>query len=565
MSCVSVRSKFIFDKFKAVSSAKLRKKHVWTSGNVVISPFKDVQIPETTVVDYVWRNLDKWPTKTAAVCAVTNRGYTYEQMYKLSRTFGANLRKKFNIKDGDTVALMSPNTPEYPVVSFGVLAAGGIVTTLNPIYTSYEVKRQIELSDVKLVVAYVDIVPVVKEALKLAKIDLKIIAIDVDRPLPEGTISYKELVEDKHIDFNILKEVNRKPDDVAFLPYSSGTTGLPKGTELTNKNFIANCEQQNTELRQYYPTSETYQDSVLAILPMFHSYGLSIIMLHKLSVGLRLVTLPKFQPDTFLNAMIQHRLNLMFLAPPMVLFLGSSPAVTKKHFENIHSITSGAAPLPSADIENLFRKADRELSFVQGYGMTEASPLVTLSPKGNKQYDAVGYAIPNVKLRVVDSNMNNLGPGETGELVIKGPNVMKGYKNNPEANKEVFLEGGWYRSGDVANIDETGMVYITDRLKELIKVKGYQVPPAELESVLKEHPKVHDAAVIGIPDPKTGERPLGFIVPKTDEKITNEEVIEFVAKRVASYKRIKDIVVIDSIPKNASGKILRRKLKEDYC
>ncbi|XP_063828963.1 uncharacterized protein LOC135078296 [Ostrinia nubilalis] len=564
MSCFTVRSKYLFDKFKTISSIKLRYSHVWTSENVVQSPYKDVVIPETTIVDYVWRNLDKWPTKTAAVCALANRGYTYEQMYKLTQKFGANLRKKFNIDDGDTVALISPNSPEYPIVTYGVLAAGGIVTTLNPVYTPYEIQRQIELSDVKLVVADADLVSSVKEALRLAKIDLKIISIDINKPLPEGTISYKELVDDQYVDLSILKEVNRKPHDVAFLPYSSGTTGLPKGTELTNMNLVANCEQQNTELRQHSHTSESYQDSLLAILPMFHSYGLSLVMLHKLSVGLKLVTLPKFQPDTFLKAMLQYQINMLFLAPPMVLFLGSNEMVTKKHFESVHTVTSGAAPLPSTDIENLFKKAEREINFCQGYGMTEASPLVTLNTKGNKNYDAVGYAIPNVKLRVVDGNMNNLGPGETGELVIKGPNIMKGYKNNPEANSEVFLEDGWFRSGDIANIDETGMVYVTDRLKELIKVKGFQVPPAELEAVLKEHASVHDAAVVGIPDPKTGERPLGFIVPKSGVNIKTEDVIEFVSKRVAPYKKIREIVVLDSIPKNASGKILRRELKEKY-
>ncbi|CAH0400179.1 unnamed protein product [Chilo suppressalis] len=561
MTLPALTLKKVFDNFKHVRSV-VRHKHVWSKDNVVKSPYEDVNIPEMTIVDYVWRDLEKWPTKTAVHCGVTNRSYSYEQMYKQSRTLATNLIKKFKVRSDDVIGIMSPNIPEYPIVTFGVLAAGGIVTTFNPVYTEYEVQRQIEISDVKIMIAFENCVPVVNKALKLAKKNIPVISIKVEKPLPENTVSLMELIEDPHVDFDILKSVRRKPNDVAIMPYSSGTTGLPKGVELTNRNLVANCEQQTTDVRQYNYTTETHQDVVLAVLPLFHSYGLTIVMLNKMAAGLKLLTLPKFQPDSFLGALKIHRSNILYVAPPMVLFLGSSSQITPEHFASVRLVTSGAAPLPPADVEKMMSKAQgRKFGIVQGYGMTEAAPLVTLSPLDCDDYETVGHAIPNVELRVVDDKMNNLGPGQVGELLIKGPNIMKGYRNNPEANTEVFVDSGWYRSGDIANIDECGLVYITDRLKELIKVKGYQVPPAELENVLKEHPSIHDAAVIGVPDASTGERPKAFVVTVPGSNVKDHEIVEFVEKRVAPYKKITEIEFVDSIPKSVSGKILRRLLQ----
>ncbi|KAH9628295.1 hypothetical protein HF086_017370 [Spodoptera exigua] len=388
-------------------SACFREKSVWTSDKVVISASKDVDVPSLTVDQYLFRNLDKWAKKTAVICGHTNRQYTYEEVYKKSRILAANLRRKFKIKDGDTVAVLLPNAPEYPIITFGILAAGGVVTTMNPVYTAYEIQRQILLSSTTLIITNEDLVSTVKEALKLAEKDFPIISLN-DKSTPEGTVSFKELVEDNNVDISVLKEVNRRDDDVAFLPYSSGTTGLPKGVQLTNRNIVANCEQQNTDFRQYEYTT--------------------------------------------------------------VMFLGAYPQVTAKHLEHVTAVTSGAAPLPSADIQRLFEKAQREIQFCQGYGLTETSPLVSLTPFGEKVYEDVGYSLPNMHCRIVDGEMNNLGPGEVGELLLKGPNVMKGYLKNPKANSEVFVDGDWLRTGDLAKINENGLITIADRLKELIKV-----------------------------------------------------------------------------------------------
>ncbi|KAG7301895.1 hypothetical protein JYU34_013315 [Plutella xylostella] len=546
---------------KGTLSVIKRQNSLWTAGNVVKSPAKDILVPDVTLHEYVWKNLDKWPTKTAIVCGVTDRSYTYEQVYYHSRNFAAHLRKSFKIKDGDCIAVMLPNMPEYPAVVFGIMAAGGLATTINPGYTAHEVQRQLTLSEAKLVITTPEIAPVMKEALKIIQKDLPMIT--VTGPKIEEAASFEELMNSKDVDKDILKEVRRVASDVCLLPCSSGTTGLPKGVELTHRNIVANCEQQNTELRHYELTTGSHQDSVVIVLPMFHMFALSVAMVHKFSAGLRLVSLPSFQPQSFLDAMVKYRVSLMYTAPPLALFLGSHPAVSSKHFEHLNTILCGAAPLPGADVDNVFRKAGKEVDFLQGYGLTETSPLATVSPPGCRDRASAGVAIPSVELRVVDAELRSLGPDEEGELLIRGPNIMKGYKDNPEANKEAFTEGGWFRSGDLARISDAGALYICDRLKELIKVKGFQVPPAELEAALKEHPGVLDAAVVGIPDDETGERPKAFIISQGNT--TGKDILDFVNSRLAKYKRIKDLVFVDSIPKNPSGKILRRVIKEKYC
>ncbi|XP_050666787.1 uncharacterized protein LOC126966678 [Leptidea sinapis] len=543
--------------------AYFRSYNVWTKEKVVVSPFKDVDIPDVTISEYIWSKIHRWPNKIAVVCGVTDRKYSYNQLYKASQCLAANLRTKFKIKDGDMVAVMMPNLPEYPITVLGIQSAGGAATTLNPIYTPYEVKKQLELSNTKLIFTTPELVPTVKEALKLNKQNIPIIVMDLITGRPEGTVSYYELIGDD-VDLSVLKDVKIRPSDVAVLPYSSGTTGLPKGVELTHRNLVANCQQQTTECRHYEHTTDTNQDTLLALLPMFHSYGLSVVMFSGLSAGLKLVTLPKFQASTFVEALENFKMNIMYLAPPTLLFLATHPEVKSEQLDQLRSVTIGAAPSPKTDIENFMKKVNREFHFGQAYGLTETAPLATIAPLGFKNYASVGFPVPNTQLRIVDENLNNLGPDEVGELLLRGPNIMKGYRDNPEANRNAFVDG-WFRSGDLASINEEGAVTIADRLKELIKVKGYQVPPAELESVLKEHEAVFDAAVVGAPDPSSGQKPKAFVVLNNNSKARESEILEFVNEKVAAYKRIKDIVILDAIPKNPSGKILRRVLVQKYC
>ncbi|XP_073946402.1 uncharacterized protein [Choristoneura fumiferana] len=538
----------------------------WTQEGIIKSTFKPIETANTTLYEYVWQNLERWPERTMSVCATTGRGYTYEQGFKLSNVFSANLRKKFKIKDGDAVAVMLPNIPDYPIVAMGILGAGGVITSINPIYTAHEVQRQLTSSNAKIIVTIPEITDVVKNALKMAKLDLPIIVIRSDETaVPEGTIAFNELSENVNVDLSCLKEVRRTAKDLCFLPYSSGTTGVPKGVQLTNANIVSNCDQINEPIiKSHNETTDSHQDAVMSVLPFFHIYGASVIMFHKMSHGIKLVTLAKFQPEPFLTALEKYKTNIIFVAPPIVLLMASHPASTPATFQYLETIINGAAPLAASDAERLFDKAKRTFDFRQGYGLTETSPVVSLTPKGLDNYACVGVALPSTDLKIVDKDLNTLGPNEKGELLIRGPQVMKGYKDNDKANKETFTEDGWFRSGDLAVGDNDGVITIADRLKELIKVKGFQVPPAELEAVLREHHSVDDAAVIGVPHKTNGEAPKAFIVLKKGHSVPSSEVCAFVKERVAEYKRIHDVTFVDSLPKSSTGKILRRELKEKY-
>ncbi|CAF4831143.1 unnamed protein product [Pieris macdunnoughi] len=550
--------------FNKFNESCVRYNSVWTSDGIINSPYEKIKdIPNITVYEYIWQNLDKWPERTASICSATGRGYTYEQAFKLSNTFAANLRRKLNIRDGDTVAVILPNVPDFPLVALGILEAGGVITTVNPIYTAHEIQRQLLMSDAKVVVTLPDRVGVVRDALKIAKLNLPIIVVKTNgESTTDGTIAFNELSEDVHVDKSCLKEVKRNINDICFLPYSSGTTGLPKGVELTHKNIIANCEQINEpEIMCHNETTAKHQDSVLAVLPYFHIYSASVLMFHKMSQGIKLVAVPKFQPEAFLHALEKFKVNVLFCAPPIVFLMASHPAANSKTYQYLDIVLNGAAPMAASDADRFLAKVERNIRFGQGYGLTETSPVVCVGAKGCRDYSVVGNAVPSTELKIVDQDLKALGPNQLGELLIRGPQVMRGYRNNPEATAATFSDD-WFRSGDVAVADENGVIKIVDRFKELIKVKGFQVPPAELEAVLRDHPSVKDAAVIGVPHSSKGEAPKAFIVLKNDAKANVKDITSFVNERVASYKQVNDVVFIDSIPKTASGKILRKELKE---
>ncbi|KAL0879027.1 hypothetical protein ABMA27_003995 [Loxostege sticticalis] len=555
LECVSNSSKYI-----------TRSSSAWTQDKIIKTPYNNIEIPNATLYDYVWQNLEKWPEKTMSVCSETGRGYTYEQAFNLSNAFAANLRLKLKIRDGDTVAVMLPNVPDFPLVAMGILGAGGVISTVNPIYTAHEVHRQLLLSAAKVVITMPETMGVVKEALKIAKLDIPIIVIKTNGdPTPEGALCFNELSEDTHVDKSCLKDVRRTPKDISFMPYSSGTTGMPKGVELSHRNLIANFEQMNDiNIKNHSDTTATHQDAVMAVLPFFHIYGASAIMFHKMSVGAKIVTMAKFHPEKYLEALKKFKIDVLYVAPPMLLLMGAHPAGTSETYQYLKSVINGAAPLADSDMRRFLNKVKQEFDFRQAYGLTETSPLVLMPPVGVNNLSTVGYPVSNTEAKVVDENLNNLGPNETGELLVRGPQVMIGYRENPTANSEVFTEDRWFRTGDLVFADDQGQITITDRLKELIKVKGFQVPPAELEAVLRDHPAVIDAAVIGVPHPTKGEAPKAFVVLKSGQKAEANEIKEFVKEKVAPFKKIDEIVFVNSIPKSAAGKILRKDLKAQY-
>ncbi|KAL3266074.1 hypothetical protein HHI36_010260 [Cryptolaemus montrouzieri] len=353
------------------------------------------------------------------------------------------------------------------------------------------------------------------------------------------------------------------------MPYSSGTTGLPKGVELTHSNIVSNITQLSPEEINYLQeTTKEHQDVIPVILPIFHIYGLVITTILTLLRGCKNVYIPKFEPKQFIDILVNYKPNVLFVAPPLVLFMTNQDAVKPEYLSPVRDILSGAAPLGAADEQRFLAKAKKNITIGQGYGMTEASPVIALTNKKKRcPPGSTGIPVPNTEFKIVDiSNPNgpSLGPNQTGELLVRGPQIMRGYHNRPEETENTITDG-WLRTGDIAFYDDDKNLTITDRLKELIKVKGFQVPPAELEEIIRKHPDVLDVGVIGIPHKLFGEVPRAFVTPKPGAQIKEQKLQEFVKDKVASYKELKGgVQIMDRIPKNASGKILRRELKDLY-
>ncbi|EDV38480.2 uncharacterized protein Dana_GF19420 [Drosophila ananassae] len=531
------------------------------------SPYDPITVPNVAIHEYVWRDFKKWESRTAAVCVITDRQYTFAQMRDASAAFAVRLQTQFKLFKPDVVGVCLPNLPEYPIAALGAIEAGLTVTTMNPIYTSDEIARQLTFSGAKFLVGTAAVYPILSQACQMIgkKLPIAVIRTSPGESLPEGAIDFSELTSTQNIryeDLQIPKDFT--PNDMVFLPFSSGTTGLPKGVMLSHNNISSNCEQVQASL----PLDVNGPQVTLpAVLPFFHIYGLTVVMLSKLGQGCRLATMPCFKPDDFMRSLDKYRGNFLNLVPPIALFMINHPKLTQETAPELRVVMSGAAPIGEHDVERFLKKFPKTV-FKQGYGMTEASPVVLLTPDGNTRYASTGVLPPNTEAKIVPLDGNDskgVGPRASGELCIRGPQVMSGYLNNEEANKVTFYPGNWLRSGDVAYYDEDGYFYITDRMKELIKVKGFQVPPAELEAVLRDHPKILEAAVFGIPHEVNGEAPRAIVVLRQGQKATAEEIAAYVAERVAHYKKLEGgVIFVDEVPKNPTGKILRRELKEKF-
>ncbi|XP_022918533.2 uncharacterized protein [Onthophagus taurus] len=530
------------------------------------STFPDVQIPKLNIVEYVFQNFERWPNNVAVECGLSGKKYTYDEVRLNSIYFGNALRKLLKLEKGDVVAIHLPNIPEYPICALGILSSGLRITTINPAYTSAEIRRQILDSNAKLIITLNDGYRNCKDATLSLKTTIPIVIVKDknEDSIPNKCINFQELIDYK---FKTEENIALDYDDVVHLPYSSGTTGMPKGVMLTNKNIVANIEQFHApQIRFINECSGSDQDVVPCVLPMFHIFGFSLCMLALLQKGCKMVTLPKFTPNNFLNVLSNHKPHAMELVPPIVVFLNTHEGVKKDYFENLRTILCGAAPLGALDEEKFRKTVGKSLNVLQGYGLTETSPSVISMPvsQQGKYPGSIGHPLPNTALKIIkidDQEGTHLGPNKVGELLIKGPQVMQGYFNKDEETKNAFLNG-WFRSGDLARYNEDGMLYIEDRIKELIKVKGFQVPPAELEEIIRDFPGVAEAAVIGVPNKYTGELPRAYVVTKPGHNVNIATLEEFVNSKVTSYKKLAGgIALVNSIPKTASGKILRRELK----
>jgi acyl-CoA synthetase (AMP-forming)/AMP-acid ligase II len=512
---------------------------------IIKSPFPDVQIPEVTLSEFVLHRAAELGSKAALIEGPTGRTVTYAQLNDAIRRVAINLSAR-GFKKGEVFGILSPNIPEYAIALHGVAILGGIVTPINPLYTDREIAHQLKDSQARFLVT----IPACLEKAQEAAAEAGIEEVFVFGS-GEGATSFDSLLGEND---QPLPEVDIDPkNDLVVLPYSSGTTGLPKGVMLTHHNLVSNMMQMDG-LDYFYES-----DILIAVLPMFHIYGLVVVLNMGLYKGATIVTMPRFELEAFLKAAQDYEITLAHLVPPIVLHLSKNPIVDNYKLPKLKTIFSGAAPLgvdlTQACIDRL------GCAIRQGYGMTETSPVTHSSPSNPAQvkFGSVGVAAPNTEVKMVDVDTGEtVGRGAKGEICVRGPQIMKGYLNKPEATANTIDADGWLHTGDIGYADDDGHFFIVDRLKELIKYKGFQVPPAELEAVLLTHPCVADAAVIPVPDDEAGEVPKAIVVLRTASEA--DEIIEFVAERVAPHKRIRHLEFVDQIPKSASGKILRRVL-----
>jgi acyl-CoA synthetase (AMP-forming)/AMP-acid ligase II len=518
------------------------------------SPHPEVEIPEISLTELLFASAQKFPEKPALIDGPSGRTYTYAQWAALSRRAAAGLARR-GFGKGDVLAIYSPNLPEYAIAFHAVALSGGINTTINPLYTVDELTYQLKDAGARYLITAP---PFLDKALAAARaVGLKEVFVFGDGGEAEGATPFAALLAEE----GPAPEPFTAPDiaprkDLVALPYSSGTTGLSKGVMLTHYNLVANLLQTAGALKE-----AGTDDTLIAVLPFFHIYGLIVVLNLGLYHGSTIVTVPRFELESFLETLVKYGVTFASVVPPIVLALAKHPAVGKHDLSKIRMVFSGAAPLGS----ELAQTCSERLGCMvfQGYGLTETSPVTHMNPADPARAKAgsVGFPLPNTECRIADLETGaTLGTGETGEVCIRGPQNMLGYLNRPEATAAMIDREGWLHTGDVGYVDEDNHLFIVDRVKELIKFKGLQVPPAELEAVLLTHPAIADAAVIPSPDEEAGEVPKAFVVLRG--AATPEEVLAYVAERVAPYKRVRRLEVVDQIPKSASGKILRRVLVE---
>ena len=519
---------------------------------IVKSSVPDVAIPDRSITDYVLRHAERLGDKPAIIDGPTGRTLTYRGLAEGIRRVATALARR-GFEKGDVFGVYSPNVPEYATLFYAVASLGGTVTTANPLYTAAELASQLKDARARLLITVPPFLDKAKEAAAQAGIE-EIYVFGA----AAGARPFSELMEAPPDPPSVRIDPR---EDIVALPYSSGTTGLPKGVMLTHRNLVANlCQSETAKDFGGY----TEQDAVLAAMPFFHIYGMVVIMGLALAQGATLVTMPRFDFQEFLGLIQKYRLTVLPIVPPIVLAMVKSPAVSQVDLSSVRLVFSGAAPLG----EDIARELSQRLGcpVVQGYGMTEASPVTHLSPTRNASArpGSIGWVVPNTEVMIVDPITGAaLGPKGEGELLIRGPQIMKGYLNRPEDTAASIDREGWYHSGDVGYVDEEGWFYIVDRTKELIKYKGLQVAPAELEALLLTHPAVLDVAVVRRDDEEAGEVPKAFVVLKPDatsKATTADAIMTWVASRVAPHKRVRHLEFIDQIPKSASGKILRRLL-----
>lgn len=510
------------------------------------SPHAPVIVPDSTITEYVLRNASRLGDKPALIDGPTGRTYTYAQLPDLIRRLAAGLARH-GVKKTEVFAIYSPNLPEVPLVFHAIATLGAATTMVPPLFTDEEIIKQLNDSGARYLLTVPGLLPNAQRVAHTAGITKLFVIGEADQAIP-----FTSLLEEGARAPSTTINVN---EHFVALPYSSGTTGFPKGVMLTHRNLVA--------MLRLMEANEAFSedDTLICVVPMYHLYGLHIVANLGLSEGATIVTVPRYDLDQFLHMLEKYKVTIAPLVPPLVLTLSRAPQVDQHDLSSLRVIHCGAAMLADHIAQACSRRLGCEIRY--GYGMTEVSPLshASLQDPESHRPGAVGFCLPNTECRIVDYNNGaELGANDEGEIWVRGPQVMKGYLGNPAATQEIITPDGWLRTGDIGYCDADGRLFVIDRLKELIKVGGRQVAPAELESILFTHPAVADAAVVGSPNEKHGEVPKAFVVLKGNA--TAEEIIEYVASQVARYKRVRLVEFTSEIPKSPAGKTLRRMLRD---
>lgn len=514
-----------------------------SSANQVVAmifrgPWPDIELPQVSVCDSVLLTARRFEDKPAIIEGETGRTLTYKQLVQQAERVAAGLACS-GFRPGQPVALVLPNCIEFVLSWYGTLLAGGWVVPIPPLFTPAEMEFEIRDSGARIAITSQECAAALEHT--------------VSRLLVKGG-NWTELVDcDKQ-----RPAFRSRAEDLAALLYSSGTTGKPKGVMLTHANIVANVRQGSAN---DWPQRE---DVLVNVFPFYHIAGLNAVLNPFLNAGATIVLmLGRFDLETYLELNERYGATLVGFPPPLVLAITKSPAWDKFHLARLRGSVCGAAPL-GAELHEAFERRTG-LLLGQGWGMTEAAGVISATPndQAKRKFGSCGYLLPSCEAKVVDVVSHKpLGPGDTGEIWLRGPNMMKGYWNRPAATSETLRQDGWMRTGDIGYFDSDQCVYLVDRLKELIKYNAYQVAPAELEDIIQSHPAVRDSGVVGAPDAAAGEIPIAFVVKKEGVPLSAEELMEYVASRVAPYKKIRAVEFVQEIPRSLSGKILRRVLKE---
>jgi acyl-CoA synthetase (AMP-forming)/AMP-acid ligase II len=516
------------------------------TSTIVRSPYPEVTVPEVSLPALVLSEAGKRADKPALIDGPSGRTISFGELVDRAWLVAGGLAAR-GLQPGEVFAIYCPNLPEYAVAFYGVQLAGGINTTINPLYTVDELATQLHDAGATYLLTTPAFLDKAMQAARSSGVREVFVLGEA-----AGATPFAELLDAGHQPPRVEIDPHA---DLAVLPYSTGTTGLPKGVMLTHHNLVANlCQCQGV-----FGTAE--EEVVIAVLPFFHIYGQIVVMAFSLWQGATVVTMPRFDLEQFLTILQDYRVTRAWVVPPIVLALAKHPLVDRFDLSALRWINSGGAPL-GADLQHACGKRLGCLS-TKGYGLTETSPVLTTTPREEAKirYGSVGMLLPNTDAKVVDvAGAEALGPNQDGELCFRGPQVMRGYLNRPQETAHVLGPDGWLHTGDIGHVDDDGYFYVVDRVKELIKYKGLQVAPAELEAVLVSHPAITDAAVVRSPDELAGEVPKAFVVATAE--LSAQEVMAWVAERVAPYKKVRVVEFIDEIPKTPSGKILRRVLMD---